>query len=119
MQDERAPGSGQPTNYPADVSLGEVLAEFEADGFTDQFEIDDATGACTCGACGRATSPDSIDVVTGRRLEGASDPAEMSTVLGVRCPHCGRRGTAVCRYGPEASEGEAALLLAARGATGS
>jgi hypothetical protein len=115
---ERAPGSGQPNSYPADVSLTEVLADFEQAGFSQLFDVDDNTGSTSCAGCGHQTSAGEADVLDARRLEGASDPAEMASVLGLRCPNCGRRGTVVCRYGPEASAGEAALLQASRGATG-
>jgi hypothetical protein len=117
MDHERAPGSGQPSSYPADVSLTEVLAGFERAGFEQQFDVDDETGRTSCADCGHQTSADQAEVLEARRLEGASDPAEMASVLGLRCPKCGRRGTVVCRYGPEASAGEAALLQASRGAT--
>lgn len=118
MEQERAPGSAQPGNYPADVSLAEVLDDFEQRGFDEQFDVDDDTGATSCLACGQRTSVGDAEVLDGRRLEGASDPAEMAVVLGLQCPNCGRRGTVVCRYGPEASAGEAALLQSSRGATG-
>jgi hypothetical protein len=42
----------------------------------------------------------------------------MTNVLAVTCPHCATPGVMVCRFGPEASAGESALLLAARGQLG-
>ena len=47
-----------------------------------------------------------------RRVEGASDPADLALVTTVECPHCGARGALILRYGPEASEDEADLLTA-------
>ena len=44
------------------------------------------------------------------RLEGASDPADMSLVVPLDCPDCGARGVLVLRYGPEASMEEADVL---------
>jgi hypothetical protein len=118
MTHEPDPASGPPTDYPSDVSLAEVLADFERAGFDGHFDIDEDSGTCLCTACGHAAAAEEVEVADARRLEGASDPAEMASVIGVRCPTCGRQGTVVCRYGPEASAGEAALLRASRGATG-
>lgn len=102
---------------PADTSLAEVLSDLAARGFAGSFEVDADSGACRCAACDTSTAPGDVEVADSRRLEGASDPAEMSSVLAVRCPACGHRGVAVVRFGPEASVGEAALLRATKGAT--
>lgn len=104
-----------PTTYPADTSLAEVIAGFEQRDYTGHFDVDESTGAVTCVACGAASTPAEIEVEGSRRLEGASDPSEMTSVLAVRCPSCGQAGTISCRYGPEASVGEADLLHAAKG----
>jgi hypothetical protein len=45
-----------------------------------------------------------------RRLEGASDPADMLAVAAIACPACGTRGTLVLTYGPEATAGDDAVL---------
>ena len=103
------------STYPADTSLAEVIAGFEQRGFTGHFDVDESTGSTTCVACGAASSPSEIEVADSRRVEGASDPSEMTSVLAVRCPSCGQTGTISCRYGPEASAGEADLLRAAKG----
>jgi hypothetical protein len=47
---------------------------------------------------------------TLRRIEGASDPADMAAVLGLECPACGARGAAIVRYGPEAGPGDEIVL---------
>lgn len=109
------PVPGGPSSYPADRPLAEVLHDAEERGYGGQFDVDDDTGACRCAACGVVSSPDDVQADSVQRLEGASDPAEMSAVLEVTCPACGQRGTVVCRYGPEASAGEATLLRTARG----
>ena len=118
MEGERAHESDEPSRYPAGVSLAEVLTDFERAGFNGQFLVDDDTGTTSCTGCGHQASVDDVNVVDARRLEGASDPAEMASVLALRCPTWGRQGTLACRYGPEASAGEVALLQASRGATG-
>jgi hypothetical protein len=43
-------------------------------------------------------------------LEGASDPAELLTVSGIECPHCGAKGVLVLPFGPNADEREAEAL---------
>lgn len=46
------------------------------------------------------------------RLEGASDPGDMAAVVAVTCPHCSSKDVLVLRYGPEASEADADVLVA-------
>ncbi|MGD9795237.1 MAG: hypothetical protein AB7V43_17340 [Acidimicrobiia bacterium] len=46
------------------------------------------------------------------RLEGATDPDDMSTVSALRCPACGEHGLLVTSYGPEADADEADVLVA-------
>jgi hypothetical protein len=101
--------------YPAGTSLADVLSELAGLGFTGQFVIDDDDGSCTCTSCGAPSSPGSVRFEQRRRLEGASDPADMANVLAITCPRCAAPGVVVCRFGPEASSGDVALLQAARG----
>ncbi len=115
MSDFHEPNSDRPATYPADTSLAEVIADLESNGFDAQFDVDDESGECTCASCGSTSSPEVITIHHARRVEGASDPAEMSNVLALSCPTCGQRGVVACRYGPEASAGEGLLLSAARG----
>jgi hypothetical protein len=111
MTDERDdPPSERPSPFPSDTSLSEVLQGLADNGFTGQFELDQDSGSATCLTCSTVTEADQLVVATKRRLEGASDPADMSMVLGLTCPACGTNGVLVCRYGPEASAGEAELL---------
>ena len=92
---------------PSDhTTLSEVLAEFEVDGYTGTFEVEEG-GAVRCLSCDEPSEPDALDLYAIRRLEGASDPADMAAVLATRCSRCGTRGVIVARYGPEASPGEA------------
>ena len=109
------PVPGEPSAYPADRPLAEVLRDAAARGYDGQFDVDDETGACRCAACGVVSAAAEVGADSVQRLEGASDPAEMSAVLELTCPACGQQGTVVCRFGPEASAGEATLLKTARG----
>lgn len=99
-----------PSAHPAGMSLAEVLHEFVTAGFSSDFELDDDTGAVTCISCSTATRPEELAVAASRRIEGASDPADMTIVIGARCPSCDTQGVVICRYGPEASVGDAKLL---------
>lgn len=95
--------------------MTQVLEEYRADGFDSEFEVTDA-GSLRCLACDTTTKASDVVVRSSRRLEGASDPADMATVVAIACPACARQGTIVVRYGPEASEAEAALLQHVRDA---
>jgi hypothetical protein len=99
---------------PSDnTTMTDVIASFEADGFTGVLEIGD-DGCVVCLACGGSTDPSDVPLFAIRRLEGASDPADMAAVMTSRCPHCSTPSVIVARYGPEASAGEASLLANAR-----
>lgn len=91
------------------VTLTEVLDGLEEEGYSASFGVDDE-GATTCRACRSVMRPETLDIDGLRRLEGASDPADMAAVLAVRCHGCGALGAIVVRYGPEAGPGDAALL---------
>jgi hypothetical protein len=55
-----------------------------------------------------------IEIRSLRRLEGASDPADMAAVIATACPSCGTLGTIVVMFGPEATEPEVKLLRRAQ-----
>jgi hypothetical protein len=92
-----------------DVGLVEVLEELSGAGYRTDFLVDDE-GRTKCRTCGRDWAAKELQLDGLRRLEGTSDPADMSTVLALTCPGCGAQGTAVLRYGSEAGPGEATLL---------
>ncbi len=94
-----------------DTTIVEVLRSMADDGYAANLTVID-DGAVRCPACRHETPPDEVELVSMRRLEGASDPADMQAVLALRCPSCGSGGVAVVSYGPEASIDEAALLTA-------
>lgn len=96
------------------ATLLEVLEEFRADGYDGDFFVNEETGEVTCSACQAAMPATSLTIERSRRLEGASDPADMALVLALVCRDCGQRGTLIVRYGPEASAGEAAVMQALR-----
>jgi hypothetical protein len=86
------------------MTLGEVLEAFEAEGFHGQF-VARRDAIVECVTC--KTKTPARDVAGDhrlRRLEGASDPADMLAVAALVCPSCGTQGTLVLNYGPEASQ---------------
>ena len=105
-QDQTPPGA------PSDnTTLVEILTAMADDGFSANLTVTE-DGAVRCPACRQETPPDEAELVSMRRLEGASDPADMQAVLALRCPNCHTGGVAVLNYGPEASAEEGALLIA-------
>jgi hypothetical protein len=106
------PLAGVDAGAPSDnTTLMEVLARYEQAGFTGQFGARDG-GAVHCFACGAEHPAAVVELVSLRRLEGASDPDDMLAVAAIRCPHCGARGTAVLGYGPDSAPEDGELLLA-------
>jgi len=109
MDQEPTPSApGAPSDNTTLVAILEALA---AEGFDqDMFVTPEAQ--LRCGACHRDTAPSDLVLGRMRRIEGASDPADMAAVLGITCGHCGARGTAVVRYGPEAEPQDDEVMLA-------
>jgi hypothetical protein len=106
------PTTPTPAGVPSDnTTLVAVLASCAAEGFdTDFFVTEDAK--LRCGACRTDHEPTGVMLHALRRLEGASDPADMAAVLCIECPACGTKGTAVVRFGPEAGPQDDEVLAA-------
>jgi hypothetical protein len=106
---------GEEPGVPSDnTTLRAVLRIFEDAGFDEQLiVIEDADGRVQCAQCGSVSGPDRIIIRSLRRLEGASDPADMLAVIAAECPVCRAKGTIVTHFGPGASTAETALLLRA------
>lgn len=73
-------------------------------------EVSDV-GDVVCGACGTPSAPGAMTREWRHRLEGATDPADMTSLSGLRCPACGALGLLALRYGPEADSVEADVLV--------
>lgn len=87
-------------------SMTDVLARLDDEGYSGQYQTSmDATIRCL--TCRRLFPASASADHSSTRLEGASDPAEMSMVVPLVCPHCSTRGALILRYGPEASADEA------------
>jgi hypothetical protein len=81
-------------------TVTDALHLLEADGYTVDFNVHDAT--LHCAACGADSPVAGAEVERLYRFEGPSDPADEAIVLGLRCPACGARGTLVSAFGPDA-----------------
>jgi hypothetical protein len=99
-------GSSDPSE---EATLTSVLDGLQAAGYTADFLVGDG-GTIRCRSCGVETPAEDAAVEQIRRLEGASDPADMLAVVAVTCPHCGSGGVITLNYGPEMTEGQVALL---------
>lgn len=95
---------------PTDTPLLAVLRQFEAEGFSSQFQAVDG-GRLRCLTCRRSIPASSIDANRIARLEGASDPADMLGIAPVICPECDARGILVFNFGPEATVEEVEVLM--------
>lgn len=95
------------------TTLTEVLADYADAGFTGEFDVtDDALVRCL--SCMNELDPNRLDVLSLRRLEGASDPADMLSVITMICLSCGEKGVLVSNYGPEATPQQATVVQALR-----
>ena len=95
---------------PSDnTTLTEVLAGYAEAGFTSSFAAQD-DGVVRCDSCGSGLDPSRIHMRSLRRLEGASDPADMMAVVALECDVCGASGTMVLGYGPAASDVDGDVL---------
>ena len=104
-----ADDTGYEPGVPADRTMTEVLDAMRAEGFTEDVQVTDDGELC-CRGCGHCVPAAEVDLLTLRRIEGASDPADMAAILGVRCAGCDRKGVAIVRYGPEAGPGDVIVL---------
>jgi hypothetical protein len=106
-----APEPTHAVTHPTDTPLHEITDEPDRQGHGGQFDALEG-GDIACLTCGHhfPAAEQSADDLT--RLEGASDPADMTLVVRVTCPNCHTTGALITRYGPEASEAETDVLLA-------
>ena len=102
------PLPGVPSDNTTMVSELQRLREA---GYAEDCFADEGP-AIVCHSCGHRTHPAETELDALRRLEGASEPDEMTAILAITCPACGEQGTAVVAYGPSATEVEDAVLRA-------
>jgi hypothetical protein len=86
-----------------------VLQQFRDEGYGSDF-LSEEGPALKCRECDHVIPVDQLELDALRRVEGASDPADMAAILALECPCCGARGTSLVSYGPTASRVEDELL---------
>ena len=102
-------GNGREPFAPSDnTTLASILAGLEAEGFAANLTPAPG-GHLRCGRCGEVSDAAAFDVASIRRMEGASEPDEMLSVVAAICPRCAAWGVVVLGYGPMASEDDAAV----------
>src|SRR4051812_38114351 len=74
-------------------------------------------GMILCFTCRNESPAAEFDLQAQRRTEGASDPDDMLAIVGVVCPRCGTKGTAVLGYGPEADPDDSEVSCASASIT--
>jgi hypothetical protein len=92
-------------------SLTAVLEQLADHGFADEVRAVPG-GALRWRSCGHTVAASEVTVDEERRLEGASDPADMMLVAAAHCPVCGVGGAAVLHYGATAGEEDADVVAA-------
>jgi hypothetical protein len=103
---------GRTPHVPTDnTTLVAIAAALEDQGYGAQFEAV-ADGKMRCTACGQTSSAADFIIDSVRRLEGASDPDDMLSVVAARCPRCDALGTAVLGFGPASSPEDADVSIA-------
>ena len=100
--------SGSPPAHGA--TLGEIITTLEAAGFSAQMAAR-PEGRIVCLACRQESSAADFELQAMRRTEGASDPDDMLAVVGLACPNCGAKGTAVLGYGPDSDPDDAEVVV--------
>ena len=88
---------------PSDnTTLMQVLESYREAGFVSDFFAEEG-GRVRCGHCNSLLGAEQLSMHSMRRMEGASDPADMLAVVATSCPVCGAEGTMVLGFGPAAS----------------
>jgi hypothetical protein len=113
---------------PSDrTTLTEVIDAYRDSGFATDFFAEETAGeprtggsddgagvgvpTVRCERCASTLDPRRLTIHSMRRLEGASDPADMVAIVATTCPVCGSDGTLVLSYGPMASAVDADVLV--------
>jgi hypothetical protein len=109
VSDNTAPGAKLSAPTVRNVAL--ELEELFANGFESTFSVRPNAVLC-CGSCGAEEKASEVEILDVRRLEGQSDPADMSAVVAAKCGRCQKLGSVVLTFGPQASEADAEVLAA-------
>lgn len=102
------PPPGAPSDYD---TLQGVLATLAGDGWDGEADAVEG-GLIRWRRCRHEVAASDVEVDGLRRMEGASDPADMLAVVAATCPACGDRAALVLHYGPTAGSADADVLVA-------
>jgi hypothetical protein len=110
-------GGTAPTVARGATELDELVAAAADEGFGGEVAVPDEPATVpidtlVCGTCATSAPAGAFERAWSRRLEGASDPADMMHVSALTCPHCGSGGLYIRPFGAAASERQAAVLPA-------
>jgi len=86
-----APDAPEPF-VPSDRTLLEVLDDLKAEGFTHDVRVTEDGELC-CRECGYCVPAEDMELLTLRRVEGASDPGDEAAVLGLPLRRLRRAGS--------------------------
>jgi hypothetical protein len=106
-----AHGGVVPGSPSDNTTLQDVLQAFRDEGWDGDAHAVEG-GMVRWGSCRHEVPADGVRPDRTRRMEGASDPADMLAVVAVTCPRCGERAVLVLHYGPTASSADADVLVA-------
>lgn len=95
------------------TTINEVLDRYATEGFVSSYSVMPG-GMLRCDTCNQDVDAATTTLHSMRRMEGASDPADMLAIAAVTCPNCGAQGTIVLGFGPAASDEDGDVLLALR-----
>lgn len=105
---------GTNSSVPSDnTTMTSVLRELSDEGWTGQL-ISAPGGKVKCTTCNETSPAADLRVAAERRLEGASDPDDMSLVIAATCPSCDNPSTLVLGYGPAGSDEDGDIVVALR-----
>jgi hypothetical protein len=90
-------------------TITDLLQAYAEGGFASSFIVTDDC-RLECLECSSINPPQRFSMSSLRRLEGASDPADMVAVVALTCPVCAARGTTILGFGPNATEQDSEVL---------
>ncbi len=106
---DTAPGdAAHPTDH---TTLTSILAGYAEAGFSGSFTVGEGS-TVECHVCNTRANAARTRMSSLRRMEGASDPDDMFSVVAITCPNCGTQGTMILGFGPSASAEDSDVLHA-------
>ena len=88
------------SNANSPNGVAEAVQLLQSEGYGDSIEV--SVEGIWCKGCNMHHSVTGVIQERIYRFEGASNPDDMSIVVGLRCQICGRTGIVVSAFGPDA-----------------